>query len=85
VDREGSLWIGSSTGLTSYRPQTGRVKIFSRDDGITTDGIRRLKDDIKGNLWISFTVSYVNRFSKGKFSAFNESRGRTCFPEGHNP
>jgi len=75
VDKQGTLWIGSSAGLTSYRYQTRQFKTFTTAHGITKDRIRRIKDDIKGNLWISFFASYLNRFSSGKFTAFNASHG----------
>jgi ligand-binding sensor domain-containing protein/AraC-like DNA-binding protein len=75
VDREGTLWIGSAEGLTSYQYKTGRFKAFTSADGLTRDRIRRIKEDMRGNLWISFWVGYVNRFSNGKFTLFNESHG----------
>jgi ligand-binding sensor domain-containing protein/AraC-like DNA-binding protein len=75
VDRAGILWIGSTGVLTSYDFQTDQFKNFTSTDGLTKDLIRRIKDDMNGNLWISFFSSYVNRFSHGKFTAFNESHG----------
>lgn len=75
VDREGTLWIGSPEGLTSYQPQNCQFKTFTTAEGITKDRIRRISEDMKGNLWISFYSSYVNRFSNGKFTAFNTSHG----------
>jgi ligand-binding sensor domain-containing protein/AraC-like DNA-binding protein len=75
VDRAGILWIASSGVLTSYNFQTGQFKTFTCADGLTKDRIRRIKDDMNGNLWITFFASYVNRFSNGKFTAFNESHG----------
>jgi ligand-binding sensor domain-containing protein/AraC-like DNA-binding protein len=78
VDREGTLWIGSSLGLTSYRYRTGQFNAFTSAHGITRDRIRRIKDDMRGNLWISFFASYVNRFSNGEFTKFNESHGLMC-------
>ena len=75
VDRAGILWIGSSGVLTSYNFQTGRFKTFTSHDGLTKDSIRRIKDDMKGNLWISFFPDYVDRFTNGEFTAFNESHG----------
>lgn len=75
VDREGTLWIGSAAGLTSYHWQTGRFKTFTPTDGLTGDRIRRIKDDMNGNLWITFYSSYANRFSNGKFFAFDASHG----------
>jgi ligand-binding sensor domain-containing protein/AraC-like DNA-binding protein len=75
LDRDGILWIGSALGLTSYRHQTGRFHTFTSVDGITRDRIRRIKDDMRGNLWISFYSGYVNRFFNGEFTAFNASHG----------
>ncbi|MCP5106275.1 MAG: hypothetical protein GY950_23010, partial [bacterium] len=74
VDREEVLWIGRTVGLT-YRSAKNRFRSFTRSDGITGDGIRRVKDDMKGNTWISFDSSYVNRFSNGQFTAFDVSHG----------
>jgi len=75
VDREGIMWIGSAERVTSYRYTTGRFKSYTAADGITRDRIRRISADMKGNLWISFYSSYVNRFNNGKFTAFNRAHG----------
>lgn len=75
VDRGGALWIGSSVGLALYRPTEDRFKIFTAADGITGDGIRRIKNDMMGNTWISFTTSYVSLLCDGKFTAFNADHG----------
>lgn len=75
VNREGTLFIGSAEGLTSYRRQTGRFKTYTAAYGITRDRIRRITEDINGNLWISFFSSYLDRFSNGKFTSFNASHG----------
>jgi len=77
VDKENTLWIGSAVGLTSYRCQTRRFRTFTPGDGLTRDSIRRIEDDIGGNLWISFISGYVDRFSNGEFKAFNASHGLT--------
>lgn len=75
VDREGILWIGSSVGLTAYRYQTGQFNTYTTTDGMTKDRIRRIKDDMRGDLWIGLFTSYVNRFSNGEFTSFNASSG----------
>jgi ligand-binding sensor domain-containing protein/AraC-like DNA-binding protein len=75
VDRQGTLWIGSSAGLTSFHYQTGQFHTYTTVHGITKDRIRRIKDDMRGDLWISFFTSYVNRFSNKEFTPFNASHG----------
>lgn len=77
TDKEGTLWIGSTAGLTRYRFDTGQFKTFTRQDGLAGDRIRRIYEDMNGNLWISLWVDYLNRFDKGKetFSHFNAQNG----------
>ncbi|MCX6584641.1 MAG: helix-turn-helix domain-containing protein [Candidatus Aminicenantes bacterium] len=75
VDRTGILWIGSSAGLTQYDYKTRLFVTLTAKDGITADRIRVIDEDVKGNLWISFDVGYLNRFANGRFSAFNASHG----------
>lgn len=75
VDRQGTLWIGSSAGLTAFHYQTGQFYTYTTAHGIIKDRIRRIKDDMRGDLWISFFTSYVNRFSNGEFTPFNASHG----------
>jgi ligand-binding sensor domain-containing protein/AraC-like DNA-binding protein len=75
VDREGTLWIGSSMGLTSYDYRENRFNTFTRTDGFSGDLTRRIIKDLKGNLWISLWDGYVSRFSDGKFTEFNAAHG----------
>ena len=75
VDKQGILWIGSSAGLTRYHYKNGQYKTFTRKDGLAGDRIRRIREDMRGNLWIGLWVSYLNRFTDGKFTHFNASHG----------
>ena len=75
VDKQGNLWIGSTAGLTKYRYKTGQFTTFSKKHGLSGDRIRRIREDVKGNLWIGLWVSYLNRFTNGKFTLFDASRG----------
>jgi ligand-binding sensor domain-containing protein/AraC-like DNA-binding protein len=75
VDGAGTLWIGSSLWIISYRCRTGQFKIYTFAGALNKDRIRYIWDDMKGNLWISFFSSYLNRFSNETFTAFNESHG----------
>jgi ligand-binding sensor domain-containing protein/AraC-like DNA-binding protein len=75
LDNSGKLWIGSSLGLTAYDCETRQFNTFTPAHGLTRGTIRRLTEDMKGNLWIGFVSEYLNRFSVGKFTAFNDSHG----------
>ncbi|MGD2090203.1 MAG: two-component regulator propeller domain-containing protein [Candidatus Aminicenantes bacterium] len=75
VDGKGTLWIGSSAGLTRYEYKTRQFKTFTAEDGLIADRIRLINEDMKGGLWISFNVNYVNRFFNGRFTAFNAAHG----------
>ncbi len=82
VDKQGNLWIGSAGHLTKYQYQTGQFTTFTNKDGMSGNRILHIREDIKGNFWIGFMVSYLNRFSEGitsgagnKFTPFNASDG----------
>jgi ligand-binding sensor domain-containing protein/AraC-like DNA-binding protein len=75
ADRSGTLWISSAVGLTSYDSKTRRFKTYTSADGLTQDLIRTIKEDMNGNLWLSFQSSYVNRFANNTFTVFNDSHG----------
>ncbi len=75
VDKEGILWIGSIVGLTKYQYKTRQFTTFTKKDGLTGDRFRRIKEDMKGNLWLSFFASYLNRFADGTFTVFDASHG----------
>ncbi len=77
VDKAGTLWIGSSVGLTSYQYKKDQFKTYTSTDGLTNDRIRHIQEDMRGNLWITFFSSYVNLFSRGKFESFNNAHGLT--------
>ena len=75
LDKKGTLWIGSSQGLTRFHPQQGDFKTFSKKDGIQGNGMYFICEDMKGNLWIGSDDGYLNRFKNGTFTAFNATMG----------
>lgn len=79
LDKDGSLWIGSTAGLTRYRYDTGEFKTYTKKDGLAGDRIRRIFEDQEGNLWISLWVNYLNRFDKTReiFTHYNSDDGLT--------
>ena len=53
---DGTLWIGTSHGLESLDPRSGRHRAFhdqpGQADGLGSDLVRALAEDGKGRLWI---------------------------------
>jgi ligand-binding sensor domain-containing protein/AraC-like DNA-binding protein len=77
LDRANILWIGTEEGLTSYDYKTGQFKTFTRADGLQNERIRRIGCDMSGNLWISYWVNGVTRFTNGTFTFFADAHGLT--------
>ncbi len=75
TDRNGTLWIGSVSGLTSYRYHNGKFKTFTAADGMTSDRIRFITEDNAGNVWLGFYSSYVNRLFDDRFVSFDKTNG----------
>jgi len=50
---DGSMWIGTSSGLNNFDKSTGTFKYYTVKDGIPNDMIYEIQQDSKGNLWFS--------------------------------
>ena len=50
-DARGGLWIGTERGLVLR--QDGRMRRFTRDDGLPDDFITQILEDNRGRLWLS--------------------------------
>jgi len=74
IKRNGDLWIGTNgAGLVHY--DFKKFTIYNTKQGnITHDYIHSLFEDSKGNLWFG-TGSGVNKYSKGKFTNYANSKG----------
>ena len=75
VDSHGVLWAGHSEGLVSYDYKTGAFRVYNKNDGLIEPHIRHIKEDMRGNLWISAWEGPVYRFDNGKFKVFGPSDG----------
>lgn len=66
-DRYGSIWIGSTTGLSRYDPRTGKARVFRHDPSdptsISFDGAWAIREDRDGVMWIG-TPNGLNRFER---------------------
>lgn len=94
-DADGKIWIGTSNkGLNILDPKThlfSHINTSSEGSGLTSDYIRDILIDSKGNVWIA-TVSGINLLKKGhtRFISFVEgsngltSRYINCIAEDAN-
>jgi ligand-binding sensor domain-containing protein/signal transduction histidine kinase len=62
--RDGSIWIGSNSGLTRFRE--GNYSQFTKIDGLPDNTVTALYEDHRGNLWVG-TYGGLCRFVDGKF------------------
>ena len=53
-DRKGIFWIGThGGGLNKLDIKTGKITVYSKEDGLLSNTIQRLASDRAGNLWIN--------------------------------
>lgn len=72
-DKNDSIWIGTTTGLSQRRNET--VKNFTTKDGLLSDVVSYIYQDRDGDLWIA-TGKGLNRLrSGGTMDSFNMPNG----------
>jgi ligand-binding sensor domain-containing protein/signal transduction histidine kinase len=71
--RDGSLWIGSETGLTRFRD--GRFTTFSKYDQLHNNSIKALSEDANGILRIATVTGLVSVDGNGVVSTNNFGLG----------
>ena len=50
---DGSIWIGTGSGLDRFNKKTGTFQYFTEKDGLPNETIYEIKQDKNGNLWMS--------------------------------
>ncbi len=70
-DPDGTVWVGGwQGGLSKYDPQTGKIKIYTGNDGLPSMSVQSIIGDEKdGTLWLS-TFNGLSRFDP-KTEQFN--------------
>ncbi|HWW01921.1 MAG TPA: two-component regulator propeller domain-containing protein [Candidatus Acidoferrum sp.] len=69
-DSGGVLWLGTPEGLARW---DGRAwKLFTTRDGLSSDRVRCIAEDTKGNLWVGTERGGLNCLRDGKFSVFRQ-------------
>ena len=61
-DRDGNLWIASSSGL--FRAHAGQVSKMDRSSGLSGDSVSDVFEDREGNLWVA-TRAGLDRLEDG--------------------
>jgi ligand-binding sensor domain-containing protein len=72
ASRDGSLWIGTSNGLTHFLK--GAFRTYTTRDGLSNDGVSALCEGRDGSLWIG-TGQGLNRLRNGKVRMFQAADG----------
>jgi ligand-binding sensor domain-containing protein/AraC-like DNA-binding protein len=71
--KSGALWIGTNEGLVRYHNRV--FKRYSREDGLSSNIITDVFEDIKGNLWVGTADGYLNCIRNDKIEIFNREKG----------
>lgn len=76
-DRSGGFWVGTQEGgLLLFDRGSGQYKQYTTADGLPSNTILRILEDVHGNLWMS-TYNGLSELQKadGKFRNFSPSDG----------
>lgn len=51
-DHTGTIWIGTTAGLSKYTPENGGFVTYDERDGLPSNDVRSIVEDDNGELWI---------------------------------
>ena len=71
TDKQGTLWIGTRFGLVRYKDEA--FKIFNKTDGMSSEDIDCIIEDMHSDLWIGTGDGDLNCLKNGKFTVFNRA------------
>lgn len=71
-DRDGNLWVGTSTGLSRYNGR--KFVTFTPKDGFVVGNVWDILQDSSGNLWIG-TDYGLSRYDGKKFIHLTQKEG----------
>ena len=73
----GEIWIGGSTGLVRFRPDTSPpdVLAYTPSDAFPVDHVGALEEDVRHNLWLAVGTRGAIRIVAGSFELFTRAQG----------
>lgn len=75
IDRSNALWVGTiNQGI--YRVFEGKAEHFRSADGLSSDVISNIYEDIEGNIWVA-TSKGIDRFRDVAIARFSATEGLT--------
>jgi len=73
-DRDGSLWLGNTSGRGLVHSHSGMTDAFASSDGISGDSVRALFEDREGNIWVA-TIDGLDRFCDVPVATYSSKQG----------
>lgn len=61
-DHTGTIWVGTTAGLSKYLDESGGFKTYNKHDGLPANDVRSIVEDDNGELWIG-TNNGLARFN----------------------
>src|SRR5262249_10914419 len=72
-DREGGLWVATSSGGVVHIHR-GRTDVFASSDGLSGDDVLSFFEDREGSIWV-VTTEGLDRFREFSVSTFSRKQG----------
>lgn len=63
IDSDGIVWIAAEAGLGRYDQNKNQFNFFIDKDGLPSNYIRSIEEDLLGNLWLS-SVNGITKYNK---------------------
>ena len=74
--RDGNIWIGTGEGLICMDRTTKEKRVYTENDGLSSNSVSSILEDNDGHLWIS-TLNGLSRLhmESGTFMSFHQHDG----------
>ena len=75
----GTLYVGTNTGLHSYSFSTGKEFHIGMNEGMVHNVIEDILVDSKGNFWFDSPVSPIYSYKEGEYTLYKDVKGFDSF------